>query len=77
MFNAKLCHISSCGGGNDPAVISPEADHNRSAVKEEQVEVRSHRTGGRVKANTGGAPDVAGSGIEVSLPPPEANCVSC
>lgn len=52
---------------------SPEADHNRNAVKAEQVEVGSRRTGAQEKTDTGGAPDVVASRVEMPLPPPEAN----
>lgn len=55
---------------------STEADHNRNAVKAEQVEVGSRRTGAQEKTDTGGAPDVVASRVEVPLPPPEANRVS-
>lgn len=65
-------------GDNNHVIASesPEADHNRNAVKAEQVEVGSRRTGVQEKTHTGGAPDVVGSRVEGPLPPPEANCVS-
>lgn len=64
--------------GNDAAGLSESlgGDLNRHTAEAEQVEVGSHGTGVQVETHTGGAPDVCSRG-EASLPPPEANRVSC